>query len=55
MLYDDQAAAFDERAGVPPDAAEAIAAAVAEIVGPVDGQRWLDVGAGTGGGRDADE
>jgi SAM-dependent methyltransferase len=49
MLYDDQAAAFDERAGVPPDAAEAIASAVAEIVGPVEGQRWLDVGAGTGG------
>jgi SAM-dependent methyltransferase len=49
MLYDDQAAAFDERAGVPPDAAEAIAAAVAEIVGPVEGQRWLEVGAGTGG------
>lgn len=49
MLYDDQAAAFDERAGVPPDAAEAIAAAVAEIVGPVEGQRWLDVGVGTGG------
>ncbi|HEU0301697.1 MAG TPA: class I SAM-dependent methyltransferase, partial [Longimicrobium sp.] len=49
MLYDDQAAAFDERAGVPPRAAEAIAAAVAEIVGAVDAQRWLDVGAGTGG------
>ncbi|HEX2077927.1 MAG TPA: class I SAM-dependent methyltransferase [Longimicrobium sp.] len=49
MLYDDQAAAFDERAGVPPEAAEAIASAVAQIVGPVDGQRWLEVGAGTGG------
>ncbi len=49
MLYDDQAAAFDERAGVPPEAAEAVAAAAAEIVGPVEGQRWLDVGAGTGG------
>ena len=49
MLYDDQAAAFDERAGVPPDAAAAIARTVADVVGPVDGQRWLEVGAGTGG------
>jgi ubiquinone/menaquinone biosynthesis C-methylase UbiE len=48
MLYDDQATAFDERAGVPPDAAQAIADALAEIAGPVDGQRWLEVGAGTG-------
>lgn len=49
MLYDDQAAGFDERAGVPADAVEAVAAALVEIVGPVDGQRWLEVGAGTGG------
>ena len=49
MLYDDQAAGFDERAGVPADAAEAVAAALVEIVGPVEGQRWLEVGAGTGG------
>lgn len=49
MLYDDQAAAFDERAGVPPDAARAIAAAVADVVGAADGQRWLDVGTGPGG------
>lgn len=49
MLYDDQAAAFDERAGVPPEAAWAIASAVAQIAGPVEGQRWLEVGAGTGG------
>ena len=49
MLYDDQAAAFDERAGVPAGAAEAIATALVEMVGPVDGQRWLEVGAGTGG------
>ncbi|MBW3570891.1 MAG: class I SAM-dependent methyltransferase [Gemmatimonadetes bacterium] len=49
MLYDDQAARFDERAGVPTDAAEAVAAALVEIVGPVEGQRWLEVGAGTGG------
>ena len=49
MLYDDQAAGFDERAGVPGDAVQAVTAALAEIVGPVDGQRWLEVGAGTGG------
>jgi ubiquinone/menaquinone biosynthesis C-methylase UbiE len=48
MLYDDQAAGFDERAGVPQDAAEAVAAALSDIVGPVEGQRWLEVGAGTG-------
>lgn len=49
MLYDDQAAGFDQRAGVPPDAVQAVAAALVEIAGPVDGQRWLEVGAGTGG------
>lgn len=49
MLFDDQAAAFDERAGVPEHAADAVAAALAQIVGPVQGQRWLEVGAGTGG------
>ena len=48
MLYDDQAAGFDRRAGVPAEAAEAIARLLAEIAGPVDGQRWLEVGAGTG-------
>lgn len=49
MLFDDQAAAFDERAGVPEHAARSVAAALAELVGAVDGQRWLEVGAGTGG------
>jgi ubiquinone/menaquinone biosynthesis C-methylase UbiE len=48
MLYDDQATGFDERAGVPDEAARAVADALAGIVGPVDGQRWLEVGAGTG-------
>jgi ubiquinone/menaquinone biosynthesis C-methylase UbiE len=48
MLYDDQAVGFDERAGVPADAVEAIAQALVESVGPVEGQRWLEVGAGTG-------
>lgn len=49
MLYDDQAVGFDERAGVPADAMDAIAAALVKVVGPVEGQRWLEVGAGTGG------
>jgi ubiquinone/menaquinone biosynthesis C-methylase UbiE len=48
VLYDDQAARFDERAGLPAHAAESIAAALAEIVGIAPGQRWLEVGAGTG-------
>jgi len=48
MLYDDQATEFDERAGVPADAVEAIAATLAGLVGPVEGQAWLEVGAGTG-------
>ena len=46
MLYDDQAAGFDERAGVPADAAEAVARTLIEIVGPAEA--WLEVGAGTG-------
>ena len=48
MLYDDQATRFDERAGVPAEAAQAVAEALVELVGPVDGQAWLEVGAGTG-------
>jgi ubiquinone/menaquinone biosynthesis C-methylase UbiE len=48
VLYDDQAARFDERAGLPAHAAESIAASLAEIVGIAAGQRWLEVGAGTG-------
>ncbi|HEX5724483.1 MAG TPA: class I SAM-dependent methyltransferase, partial [Longimicrobiaceae bacterium] len=48
MLYDDQAARFDARAGLPPGAAEAVAQALDEAVGPVAGQAWLEVGAGTG-------
>ncbi|HEX2206092.1 MAG TPA: class I SAM-dependent methyltransferase [Longimicrobium sp.] len=49
MLFDDQAPAFDDRAGVPEHVARAVADALAELAGPVDGQRWLEVGAGTGG------
>jgi protein-L-isoaspartate O-methyltransferase len=48
MLYDDQAAHFDERAGLPPHAADAVARALAELAAPVDGQTWLEIGAGTG-------
>lgn len=48
MLYDDQATRFDERAGLPPEAAEAVAAALVDIAGAPRGETWLDVGAGTG-------
>jgi SAM-dependent methyltransferase len=48
MLYDDQAATFDQRAGVPAEAVEKIADVAAEIAGLRSGQRWLEVGAGTG-------
>lgn len=49
MLYDDQAARFDERAGVPDDAVAAIARAVADIARLAAGDTLLEVGAGTGG------
>jgi SAM-dependent methyltransferase len=48
VSYENQAALFDERAGLPPPAAESVASALAEIVGMAPGQRWLEVGAGTG-------
>lgn len=48
MLYEDQAADFDERAVIPAEAVESVAAAVAEIAGLRQGDTLLEIGAGTG-------
>lgn len=48
MLYDDQATRFDERAGIPVYAAEAVAREVVAVTGLGNGDLLLDVGAGTG-------
>ena len=50
MLYwhEDQAAGFDERAAIPAEAVESVAAAVAEIAGLRRGDTLLEIGAGTG-------
>jgi ubiquinone/menaquinone biosynthesis C-methylase UbiE len=48
VLYEDQAAGFDERAAIPAEAVESIAAAVAEIAGLRQGDTLLEIGAGTG-------
>ena len=48
MLYDDQAAGFDERAAIPAEAVESMAAAVAEIAELQQGDTLLEVGVGTG-------
>lgn len=48
MLYDDQALGFDERAGMPQEAAEEIAATLWRSTSLDTGARALDIGAGTG-------
>jgi SAM-dependent methyltransferase len=48
MLYEDQAAGFDERAAIPPEAVESMAAAVVDIAGLRQGDTLLEIGAGTG-------
>ncbi|MEO6049328.1 MAG: class I SAM-dependent methyltransferase [Candidatus Kapaibacterium sp.] len=48
MLYDDQATDFDERAGLPADACEAVAESLVDIGGLTVGDPVLEIGAGTG-------
>lgn len=48
MLYEDQAAGFDERAAIPAEAGESMAAAVAKIAGLRRGDKLLEIGPGTG-------
>jgi ubiquinone/menaquinone biosynthesis C-methylase UbiE len=48
MFFEDQAALFDERAAIPAEAVESIAAAVAGIAGLRQGDTLLEIGAGTG-------
>jgi hypothetical protein len=47
-LFDDQAAMFDRRAGLPVEYCRAIASAVVEIAQPAPGDLILEVGPGTG-------
>src|SRR4051794_12701333 len=48
MLYEDQAAGFDQRAGLDPQTGDAIARAPAELAVPEPQDAWLEIGAGTG-------
>jgi len=46
--FDAQARTFDERAGIPPDAARAVARAVLDLLAPGPDDLLLELGAGTG-------
>jgi SAM-dependent methyltransferase len=48
MLYEDQAAGFDGRAAIPPEAVESTAATVVEIARLQQGDTLLEIGPGTG-------
>ncbi len=48
MLYEDQAAGFDERAAIPAEAAKSMATAVVEVAGLRQGDALLEIGPGTG-------
>jgi ubiquinone/menaquinone biosynthesis C-methylase UbiE len=48
MLYEDQAASFDERAAIPAEAVESMAATVVEMAGLQQGDTLLEIGPGTG-------
>jgi len=48
MLYDDQASTFDERAGFSDETLDSIAQAVVDFAGLREGDRFLEIGAGTG-------
>ncbi len=48
MLFDDQAERFDERAALPAPAARRIADVLRDMVSLRPGQRWLELGPGTG-------
>jgi len=48
MLFEDQALSFDDRAGLPPGASEAVARAFADMVGLDEGKTLLEIGPGTG-------
>lgn len=47
-LFDQQADAFDRRAGLPPGVASDVASLLAEIAGEDREGAWLEIGAGTG-------
>ena len=48
MLYEDQAAGFDERAAIPAEAVESMTATVVEMAGLQQGDTLLEIGPGTG-------